>query len=136
MDTFEEDFSNLLKSSSVGTAVSSRIFWNAMPQNSPYPSIRMSIAAEPILYTYTDRVNLVQNRIQFDIFGSTFESASQVDRLLTDVLDMFKGVVGQTEFQGILFISRFTETEDVGVAAQRVYRISRDAFVNRKETSV
>lgn len=133
MMTFQEDLLTLIRSTPVAPLVANRVNWGYRTQGSVVPALTMIISGEETPYVYKGPVNFTRSRVQFDSFASGYAQVAAIDRALLEAISGYGGEVGNTLFRSILFISKFDDSEETGVAAQRVYRVSRDAYCNWQE---
>ena len=136
MIKMQEDLRSILVSSPVGALVSNRISWGIRPQSGIIPSLVLSQIAGVPYYVYSGKIAYTQTRVQYEVFTADYGSGQSIFRACVDAISGFKGVVGETEFLGILLIGLYDDTEEVGTASQQVVRTVFETYCywSEKET--
>jgi len=133
MISFEKDLRSLILSTPVAALVSNRVVWMVRPQSSQIPSLVLTTVGEATPYVYGGVVNFYPTRVQFEIFSTTYDIATQIWRALEEGLSGFVGNLGDTKFHSILFLGKSDDTEENAVAAQQLVRFLIEASCNWSE---
>lgn len=130
-ERLEEDLRTLLASSSALVAACPTIAWDLRPQGDSLPAISLWVPSEVRNYAYSGEVDLIQTRVQCDIWAATKPDALRVERLLVPLVSGYRGTVGSTEFSSILLDGRRAIPDSLA-DGMVVFNIQRDLRVSHK----
>lgn len=112
-----------------------RRYFVRAPQGEPRPYLILNRASVTPNYVMSGPGGYVQTRIQIDVYGDTWPATFTVVQAVQSLLSGYRGVVGNTQFQGIFIDSvRDLSSGDAGQSADRpvtpLYRTSIDIMVH------
>lgn len=123
----------LLASSGVTALVSTRINWSRRPQGSALPAIVLHVIDGEPDVTHGGRSGLRMNRVQADIWASSYGSAKAVARALEDAITAQTFTQGATRFDAILIDSERDDTSDE--SGTPLFRTSLDLMIQSANAS-
>ena len=115
---------------SVTALLGDRINWLRRPEDvSALPAMVMQRIGGTPAYDFSGPSGITESRVQFDIWGATYEAAKSAANAVEDLISGYRGTVGSTDFQGI-FIDSHRDSEDAELKEQtRLFRVTIDARV-------
>lgn len=111
----------------VGTPPGSRIYPQRLPQLPTYPAIRYTLLGRTRVQSMQQANNLVQRRVQFDLYAETAAECDNLFAALNVALERFKGTVDGVKIQDIM------PDEGSGIENMEqegeLYRVTQDFIV-------
>lgn len=127
----EADFRALLLSSTAVTdVVGQRIHWGVKPQGGAFPCVVLNAVTERVEYTYSGAVDLERSRVQIDCYATSHKQATDLSRVIKNLISGYSGTVGNTAIEGIFLIDRSVDFEAPESGDEAVARDMRDIYIH------
>ena len=123
----QNDFRTILANDAgVSALVSTKIYWNEIPQGKTKPVICLHLVSEINSHTMSGTVDLENSIVQVDCWAETLTDATALSDAAKTALDGYSGTVGSTTFQGVF---KQSERQDVSKPSNgngKLHRVSSD----------
>ena len=124
----------LLNSVSITSLVGDRIYWTQLPQGEERPYLLLSVVSSIPNVVFEGANGLVQSRVQFDCWGSTFYQAKDLARAIDTLLNGKRHITsgtGAVAFEGFFLEAERDGHSDVD-APDDLFRTSLDFLIWHK----
>jgi len=119
----------LLADANISSLVSTRIYYQYLPQNPVYPLIRYQVISDESLYSNDGDIGLDRPRIQFDSDSDDSEQCIALAGLIRKRLSGFRGAISGKQVQGIFRDNVRDDDEVLADGITKIYRRLQDFFV-------
>jgi hypothetical protein len=116
----------LLADAGVSSAVSSRVYWNTIPQGSKMPAIVMTMVFDGPVYESNGESGLVEGRVQFDCYGNTYASAKSASRAIRNALSGKRFTQDTIKFNSCFLNSETDNFDSLNDGADKRHRVVLD----------
>lgn len=121
----------LLSSAALAAIVSKRIYWVRAEQGATPPRIVLHRISGNRDMHMGGPSGLVESRVQFDCYGTSYLSAKGVARAVEALLSGYSGTAGGTTFDGCFLVAERDQFEDTETA-DKLSRVSLDFIIWHK----